>query len=414
MPEKTRAQSVSLVPSFDGVLPPTNDGAWLSIVRLMRRHPTIALARNLAIAPALASVWSVESTDEAPEESVNFIKDQLIPKQLRMMRTAMLGNIDFGWQGFEKVFKVDGNKQVILHKMKPLLQDMTEILVDVKTGAFRGLRNTPVGGEHIDLDLSKSMLFSVDVEGTDWYGEPVMRNVEAAYNSWDVVNKAANRYDKKIAGSMWVVHYPLGTSMFQGAEIPNDEIADILLNAMESSGAIKVPRQIETLSADLDAQAPDAWKIELLSDKGAAKAAFIDRQNYLDKLMIRGFSMPERAVLEGQFGTKAEAEAHADFAITNIELRHRLFVDDVNMHITNQLMRLNYGERSSGTVWVAPTPLADSQTAFLKTVYTVLLGNPEGFMELLDKIDMMALSEKLGIPISPDAERDDNVDDSDL
>lgn len=399
MTEKTGLQTVNVVPSSDGVLPRQDTGTWFDKVREMRRHPTIAMVRDLAVAPALASPWSYESTEDAPEDALDFITEVMNPARLRLLRTAMLGCMDFGWQSFEKCFYVREDKKVYIHKFKPLLQDLTEIMIDLKTGAFDGLLNHGLDGSDIELKRDKSLLFSIDVEGTDWYGNATLRNAESSYDEWKVINAAASRYDKRIAGAMWVVHYPIGTSMYDNDEVSNDRIADIILNALESSGAIKVPRQIEALSADLNEQAPDAWKIELLTDGGAAKASFIDRQAYLDKLMIRAFSMPERAIIEGQFGTKAEAEAHADFAITNIELQHALYVQDINWHVVNQLLRINYGEQYENTVFIATSPLSDPHRAFLKETFAAVMGNPEGFIEAIEELDVNSLLEKLDLPV---------------
>ncbi len=413
MPETTGQQTVSIATSFDKILPRLDGGTWFKKVREMRRHPTIKLARDLVVAPALASKWAYEGNERAPEGSIDFIKKNIDPLRLNFMRTAMLGAIDFGWQPFEKVFAHnDTTKLIHIKKLKPLLQDLTEIFVDTDTGAFEGFLNTPIGEEQIDIKLEKSFLFSYDVEGTDWYGEATLRAVELAYDQWLTVNTSANRYDKKIAGSMWVVHYPLGHSLLDGTSTSNDIIADTILLALESSGALKVPRTISALSDDLNADTPDAWKIELLTDGGTQQASFIDRQNYLDKLMIRGFSVPERSVLEGMFGTKAEAGVHADFAITNIELRHQLFLQDVNSHLVNQLLRLNWGPEFEDTVKIRALPLADPVKVLLKELFMAILANPDGFLEITDRLDISAISEALDVPFKPEVKDINETGDS--
>lgn len=408
MSEKTGQQSIRVIASYDGRLPKDGSpGTWYEKVRVMRKHPTISMARKLVIAPALAAQWSVEQEDDAPEGAKELIEEMMLPARLRLMQTAMLGVIDFGWQPFEKVFNKNSQGQVLVTKFKPLLQDITEIYVKEKTGAFDGFRNGGILGASVsgvDLNLTKSLLFSINVEGTDWYGHADLEACETAYDEWKVVNSAAARYDKKIAGSMWVVHYPLGYSMYQGVETSNDIIADAILTALESSGALKVPRFVEQLSADLDANAPDAWKIELMSDKGVSKAAFLDRQNYLDKLMIRGLGMPERSVLEGQFGTKAEAEAHGDFAITNIELRHSFLVQEINWHAVNQVLRLNYGPDAENLVYIKPTPLTDPVRGFLRDVYKTVLMSPDGYFDIVNKLDLDAMADQLSIPMLSEPE----------
>ncbi len=403
MPEKTGQQTVSFVTSTDGVLPKPFVGTWYQKIKLMRLQPTIAMARKLVIAPALASPWTVEATPEAPEGGKELIEEMMFPARLRLLESAMLGTIDYGWQGFEKVFNTTMKKQVIVTKFKPLLQDITDILIKPRTGQFAGLQNQNMGSTsgsgEVDLPLANSLLFSINVEGTDWYGVADMKNLEATYDEWNNVNDVANRYDKKVAGANWVVHYPIGTSILNGVSTSNDVVADQLLKALEASSTIKVPRYVEALSADLNDQTPDAWKIELITDKGAGVTTFLDRLNYLDKLFVRGLGMPERAVLEGQFGTKAEAGEHGDFAITNIELRHALLVQDINWHVVNQVIRLNFGPQFENTVKLKVTPLSDPVRVFIKELYTTILTNPDGFLDVVANLDLKAISEMLDIPL---------------
>lgn len=404
--EKTGPQTVQTLVFGEPNLSKTDGGiTWYKKARKMRRDPTIALARALVMAPALASNWSIEALDDAPDGAQDFIDKHLQSVRLHLLKTAMSGMIDFGWQPFEKVFSIDRNGLIYVSKFKALLHDITEILVIEETGAFNGFENSPPAGGVTILQLPFSLLFSNDPEGTDWYGQALLRNSEAAYDEWSTINKAANRYDKKIAGSHWVVHYPLGNSDYDGrTDVANDEIAKDILTSLEASGAIALPRKVEALTEDLNDQAPDAWKIEILSDPGSSRASFIDRQKYLDALKVRGLELPERSVLEGEFGTKAEAEAHANFAITNIELRHQMLVQVINWHVVNQLLRFNWGEEYENTVSIVPTPLSDPTVSFLKEIYRTLLGNPDGFLEEVDRIDKDALKDKLGIPIAPEQE----------
>ncbi len=403
MAEKTGQQSVAVVAAHDGRLPTTLTGAWFTKLRTMRMQPTIAMARKLVIAPALASPWSLEQTEDAPDGAPALIEDMMFPARLRLMQCAMLGVIDYGWAPFEKVFSLNDDGKIVVTKLKPLIQDHTEIIVKTATGEFDGFLNMSADGREIDLDLKSSLLFSINVEGTDWYGQPDLKNLEDAYDQWTVISDAAARYDKKIAGSMWVVHYPIGITDFQGTPTSNDVIADTILTALESSGQLKVPRYVEGLSADLVGDAPDSWKIELITDGGTSQSSFIDRQMYLDKLFVRGLGMPERSVLEGQFGTKADAGAHGDFGITNIELRHTFMLQEINRQVVNQVLKLNYGPEAENTVYLQATPLADPVRELLKEIYTAILMNPEGFADLVPTLDTEALADQLGIPVVKEA-----------
>ena len=111
--------------------------------RTMRTDPTIALARALIAAPVVAAEWGFEADDDAPEDAVKLIQDIYEPARRGIISAAMYGGMDFGWQGLEQVF---GNQDgaTIVAKFKPLLQDITTILVDDKTGEFKEIQKLQI------------------------------------------------------------------------------------------------------------------------------------------------------------------------------------------------------------------------------------------------------------------------------
>jgi hypothetical protein len=118
----------------------------------------------------------------------------------------------------------------------------------------------------------------------------------------------------------------------------------------------------------------------------------------LDALKCRAFGWPERSILEGQFGTKAESEAHADFAITLTESRHADIVLSLNWHAVNQIIRLNWGKEYENKVFIKQAPIADLERQYLKEVYKLVLSNPEYGAHELASMDLESLRDRLGIP----------------
>ena len=405
MKEKTPAQIATGLVSYDGVLSKTSTHGRYSTFREMRNDPTIALARQLVIAPILAGDWSLEREDGVEDEIVDFIDTQIMPSRLHIMSTGLLGCIDFGWQGYEKIFQLDGQGRICLKKLKPLMQDFTEILIDANTGAYAGLKQE--NPSPIILGLQDTLLFNIQVEGTYWYGTPVLEAVRDPYEKWDQVENAAAKFDKKVAGSHWVIHYPPGTSEVDGVATDNFEVAQKLITSLESSGALAVPRAVEEFIDTLGDNSPNAWKIELMAPTGISSTVLTERQKYLDALKVRAFGVPERAVLEGQYGTKAEAEAHADFAIMSMEIRHRQMVQIINWHLINQLLRLNFGKEYENKVYLEPAPIVDLALQFLRDVYKQILTSPDGFLLELDTLDMESLKDRLALPIKADANVDE-------
>lgn len=383
-------------------------GSWFKKVREMRTDPTIALVRHLYVAPALAAGWSIETTPLAPEGAAEHIREQILPLRFHTLRTAMQGCLDFGWQPFEKVWSLEDGRYWIT-RLKPLLQDITEVVVEDTHGAFNGFyqaaNNYKVG--EVWLPLPNSLLFNFDVEGTYWYGTSTMRNVEDAYDNNADVSAAARRYDKKVAGSHWLIKYPPGQSIINGQSQDNFTVATEILGKIEAVSGFVVPKYLADMVTDLNENTPDAWSIELLEASGQTSDQFSTRQAYLDRLKVRGFGFPERSILEGQFGTRADAGAHGDFALTGVELRHQELCLTINWHLINQILRYNYGSEYENTVYVKPNSLHDDDTAFLGEVYKTLLTNPETLFDEVAQIDIRSLREKLGIPVEETVEEVD-------
>lgn len=393
MPELSKSQVIAKV----GYAPDVAPLSSYAKIRQMRKDPTISLVRLMFFAGIIAADWSVETEEDQYDEAVEYIKDQLISSRRHILSTAALGCFDFGWQPFEKVFEVkDGTFS--LKKLKSLLQDLTEIKTNEDTGAFEGFIQSDV-----EIPVEKSLLFNFDVEGTNWTGNSIMSNIESPYDSTMALHSAAKRFDEKMAGAHWVVYYPDGVSTFKDVETPNSEIADHILTTLRASGSIAVP--IGKNIFDEVATEKNGWRIELITASGAS-FPFGDRFDYLDKLKVRGAGFPERSILEGTFGTKAEAEAHGDFVITMIEYRHSCLVETVNWHLVNQMLKFQFGSSFENKVYIKQAPLNDAKRFMLSQLYDKILSNPDGFVREIEVMDVEAIADSLGIPR---IEEQDNV-----
>ena len=363
--------------------------------RDMEKDPTLALALNLAIAPITAAEWAIEVKDDAPKDAEQFIEDQFFPIREPFIDAALRGCYTLGWSPFEKIFEaVDG--RIELKKLKPLLQDITEINILEKTGAFAGFKQGKT-----DLPLENALLANYGVKGTQWYGQGLLENARTTWNQWRDANEGAARYDRKLAGSHFVLYYENGQSMCDGSMKDNSEIAGMILKAMESSGSVAIPvtilgfKGLDNLDSNNGSQ---SWKLEILEDAGGRQPTFIERLAYLDKRLVRAILLPERSVLEGQYGTKAEAAEHINLAFIQAELVHRHVTRILNWHAVDQLLALNYGEKYRGTVSLVAMPIVDAKLVTLKEIYLAFLGNPAGFMEESLRIDMAGIADAIGVP----------------
>lgn len=365
--------------------------------REIRKDPTIAFARWLMIAPLVKAGWSIEAADDAPRGAQELITNVFDELRVRLVKSSLEGCIDYGWQPYEKVWSVDDDGAQVIKKMKPLIQDFTDILVEEETGAFAGYRQTTLQGDFIDLEIDNVLHVNIDVEGTDWYGQSIMEIAKGPYDRYEAVDQASDRYDAKIAGTHLVVYYPVGSTTVEGVEKDNAEVARMIVSSFKASGAITVPLTMAPFTDSIDEGDQPTWKIELLTDSGGG-ASFHDRQKYLDALKVRSFGWPERAVLEGEFGTKAEAEAHSTFAITLQEHRYDMVVMHYNRYAVRAVMEMNYGPKERNKVWIEPTGLTDEEKSFFRQLYMQMLQSPDLGMVEGSTIDFEAVRQRIGVP----------------
>lgn len=374
-------------------------------IRELRKDPTIQLARWAVLSPMIHTPWTyVSYKDKATKEMLDFVEDCLSPLRDWFLQQAVFGTLDYGWQPFEVVYKPEDGA-IRIDNFKALLQDLTTILVYIDSGQFAGFVNQPwFPGNDVQIKYEYALNINFEVEGTDWYGTSVFSILEPIQTSWDDVEETANRYDRKMAGANWVVYYPVGKTPYQGVETANDEIALALLNRLQASGAVAIPDEIQEWMDDtIDREAKGKWRVELLSSSSSVQSSFIDRQKYLDALKMRAFGLPERSILEGKHGTKEEADAHGDIALSIIDSRHRLLCNQLNVGPVSQLLSINFGKKYRDAVRVIPAPLVDAQYATIKEIYRLILQTPDSLVAELPNINTKAMRDELGIPSLTDS-----------
>jgi hypothetical protein len=408
--EKSSGQTLSYN-TIDSRLAVTST-TWLkySRIREIRQDATVQLARQAVVAPIVHTPWSYEVTEGAPQDAEKFVVDIMEPQRDWLLQNALYNALDFGWAPFEVVYKPK-NGAVVIDEFKQLLPDFTTILVYLENGKFAGFANEPtqIGYVATSVEIYRPYALNINLcyEGTDWYGQSVSWVLDPICDAWDDVDKTANRYDRKLAGATWVLYYPVGSTIYEGVETANSEIAAALLAELEASGAVAIPDEVqEWLDDSVDKELKGKWRVELISASASTQASFIDRMRYLDTLKIRAFGIPERSILEGRFGTKAEAEAHADIALSTIDTKHRLVCDQINEQVIRPLLRMNYGREQEKCVQIQPAPIVDAQFQTVKEIYRLLVQSPEVIAHELQNLDVQSLRDQIGIPTIAGAKND--------
>ena len=393
--EQTGIQTVTYLFSQDTIERSTTEFGTYAAYRLLRKDPTISLGRGLLVSGVKAGSWSVESDEDTNPAIIDFVKTLLPLREDIIQRAVGYGRVDFGWEGFEKIFVVKDGRLTL--RLKPLLHDMTTILID-NHGNFAGYRQrNSLTAIPIDVPVEYCLHIAFEVEGANHYGVPLLENVRATQQSWLDCDAGAKRYDKKMAGSHWVIHYPPGVTLVGDETVQNADIANQLLTALESSGLVSLPTTTAEVIQELNDKNVGklySWDVQLITADGNGQSAFGDRLKYLDGLKIRGLILPERSMLEGKFGTKADAGEHIGLAITGMQEIDKAITRQVNRQVVDQLIALNFGSEVVGSVRLVASPLVDTQIAFLRDLYLKILTAVDA-----NSIDLVALKEQLSIPI---------------
>lgn len=261
-----------------------------------------------------------------------------------------------------------------------------------------------------EIPVEKCLLYTHDGEAGNPYGRPRMENVRETYGWWRDCNDGAGRYDRKVAGVLVEVHYPNTDKLYrdrEGNQRPAWMIAQRLLQEITSTGSVAIPNDY---APELDALEKQyggkdlgtRWKIVRQDTGGAMQGGFVERARYLDSLKFRGWLVPERAATEGQFGTKAEAETHANLALIGCELVHQDIVRTLNWFAVNQALALNFGPRARGSVWLKPAPLQDDARVFFRSLLVALISARGGVETALRLLDWEGMIDQSGVPKAKD------------
>lgn len=378
------------------------------LYRRMNRYPTLAIARAVAEAPVKSVEWSYEE-DGAPPGAKDIIEACLKPI-LPLILKDFARSMEFGnrsseivWGSFENFADYSGVRW-LPRKIKSLIPENTEVRVEKETGVFAGLKQGDV-----ELDPIESLHMVHDQEGDNYYGVSRHENCRSVFEDAMNAQVRAGNYTKRMAGGIPVVRFPIGESEdSSGSKRSNYDIAIGIIARLEKAMGVAFPVQfsdnvIELVSAGAKISDALSWSIDLLEPKTSHGTDFDTIQKINDRMLLRGWLVPERTVTEGSHGTKAEAGEHFDvFLMTSEE-----FIDDcartLNWHLINKILRLNWGPDAENTVYAVPGPLVDEQKYFLRGVFDKLLANPLTVDMILELLPIATVMDQAGVPIDEDA-----------
>ncbi len=405
--EMTGMQGMMIPITYDGVICPWEHRINFPLHRRLIKDPTISITRSLMIAPMTLSEWSVIARDGAPEGAKELVEEEINSRREEIIEQALRGVIDFGWVAFETVFEdgknlATGKHVKKLKKLKQLIHYFTWLRANPLDGSFAGIMQDNIAtGQRIYLDADQVLLFNIEQEGSNWYGNSRLDNCIDALNGWNTVKDISLGYLRKIAGAHWVIYYPVGTTMYNGIMTDNQQIAQDIVRQLEANGSMTIPGSIKNFIDSQLSQNEGELRIENLTDSGSSSASYLDQMRYYDILKMRGLNMPERALTEGTHGTNAEAVSHLGAAVSGMESMGRSLVRQLNAQLVNRLLALNYGDSAKGTVYIEAARISDSHVSYIQDILRQLIGNPDYGYVVSQNIDVPATMEMSGIPMLP-------------
>lgn len=359
-------------------------GESYSTYRFMRTHATVALAREIVVSPLRTATYTVEPTRENvpnADAMVRFARDEVVPAFVVALPEIFRG-LDNGHAKFEQIWRYRTGFWGF-ERLKSLAVDGNLILVDEATGNFAGIRPIVARpGQRDDLKPIKSWVYTYDGEAGDLRGRSRMENFRATH--WADYLKTLLKLDKlrdKISGILPIFFHPPG-----GFEEPEGSgnyksYAEACAEAAESlmRGDYVTIETLNWKSTDLRNN-PDLAKLGLTTvqfyDAGSyapAQDGMIKNLEYDDKLIMRGYLLPERVALEAKGGTRADAEQHSTTGTAGVQSLGADICTQFSRGALDEALVINFGPEARGMIDVKMSPLVNAQAARNERIITALI-----------------------------------------
>jgi len=374
----------------------------ITIYKRMRRNPTIALARLIVTAPIRSVEWSVDGEDDERREWVEEVISPMLPGLVADATRAL----DFGAQHWEVVWELAENRWRP-RKAKALEVSKTDVRVDKSTGAYAGLKQ-----DDIEIAPPAALTFTNDPDPGDFYGASRSENVRATWERWEKLQGRLDVYAINAAAAIPIVEYPVGKGRDQdGTQQDNYDLAVSVLQLLGTAKGVCMPNSLAPYAEDLLRQGMDpsklrAWHLDFLKAGDSGGSQLIAIARHWESLMMRGWLVPERAGLEGEHGTKAEAETHTEPVADGADLFLADLARHLNWYVIDPALALNWGLDARGSVELRPGPVNDQVREMLQGIVEKVLTNPVSLDLFADTIDWQASVDRVGVPRREDMNDD--------
>lgn len=406
--------------------------------RWMLQHPILRLVRSIVVsAIAAGGPWEYDKVDPKADD-----KDrELLARTFDPLREVLITEFyararDYGWHSGELIWE-NKDDALIITRVKPLLQDITEIWRDGH-GNFLGLKNhagirstiaqtdgqlsikETVGNQGMVSKIVpapfKAWTFAYDSESDYAYGRSWLENVrETAWVDWLDTMQQMQKLGSKISDKVTVVKSPAGT--FPGPPGPDGkpklisyrENAETAIKALAAGAAgvwfpslglnVDAKGSIDAMKVLVELVNKSVFDVEVLDfgNHAAAIAGFIMRAEHAEMLMFSGGLRSSRTGMEGQHrGGKADAESHTDTGTLNAEQDDRCFARGCQPLI-DAVMVANRGDKAKGAWRIKPPSLVDRKMDVMKAILLAVINDPIIAEEMVQTLSVDKLLDGMGI-----------------
>jgi hypothetical protein len=368
-----------------------------SLLKCIAYNDTVRMGIQLILGITSKSSWKIKANEFSPhyekftKPQIDTIQDYLQQNLDKfrdiLLNTGLKNQIIYGWQVFERILEWNADAQMTLVKdLKPILQEYTEILVN-PNGDFAGIRNIPPYGKMAEIPKSELLLFNIDVIGQNWYGTSMLVSAADPFLELCKIQALSTLLIERLAKRSGYIKFPVGSTMINGEEVDNADLALDILLGFAKAGYVAIPHELQR---DLTPETSDGWEVVHQEPTGMTAAGIIkDRIDELKSRLINSLGLPARALLDGKFGSYSSNETYRETAYDILATRLNGLIRSVNEQFIDPLLDLNYD--APGLFYVSASPLDDDQVQNMFRLYSIIQQNPD--------VDMVAVNNQLGIPM---------------
>jgi len=312
--------------------------------------------------------------------------------------------LDFGFKAMElrykpgklKYYEEDKMKTfegILLKEPKGLDGETIKILTE-PNGSFKGFQQN-INGNEVDVLVKdrKPLVFVNDFESGNYYGISAQESIYPYWYDANLNRQFHMRYLERKGTGILKGYYPDGKTTVSDSETDNQDVMLNLLDGIMEGTVVAIP-------SATDEKGNKLWEIEYL-DMNDKTNPFIERANYLDQMILRGLVIPEKALTQGEIGSRASVESFQNMFVLRRQAVLDDIVDSIDRYVVPHWKELNFDPEI--TLKIKPGKIDDDSKELAEKIAE----------KLVDKgvfgVEQQWLIDKTGIPLEEPEEEEEEI-----